>query len=51
MFNLESDFPVEYHVVCDFFRNKDGTLCYRPQKSIDISIEQFEKLFGTNSKE
>jgi Reverse transcriptase (RNA-dependent DNA polymerase) len=43
--------PVEYHLGCNYFRDKDGTLCFGPCKYIDKLIEQFETVFGTKPKE
>jgi Reverse transcriptase (RNA-dependent DNA polymerase) len=31
-FKLKSDGQLTYHLGCDYFREKDGTLCYGPKK-------------------
>jgi hypothetical protein len=42
--------PLTYHLGCDYFRDKDGTLCYGPQKYIAKIMEQFENMFGCKPK-
>ena len=31
-FKLKGTGPIKYHLGCDFFRDKDGTLCFSPKK-------------------
>jgi hypothetical protein len=38
--------PLTYHLGRDYFRDKDGTLCYGPRKYISKMIGQFENIFG-----
>ena len=33
-FKLKGTGPIEFHLGCDFFRDKDGNLCYAPRKYI-----------------
>ena len=50
-FKLKGVGPLEFHLGCDYFRDKDGTLCFGPRKYIDKMIEQYELLFGSKPKE
>jgi hypothetical protein len=38
MFTLKGTGSIRYHLVCDFFREDDGYLCYAPKKYIDFLI-------------
>jgi Reverse transcriptase (RNA-dependent DNA polymerase) len=50
-FKLKGVGPLTYHLGCDYFRNKDGTLCYGPRKYIGKIMDQFESIFGSKQKE
>jgi hypothetical protein len=50
-FKLKSVGPLTYHLGCDYFRDKDGTLCYGPRKYIVKIMDQFENMFGCKPKE
>jgi hypothetical protein len=50
-FTVKGTGPVDYHLGCDFFRDKDGTLCYAPRKYIEKLLFTYEKLFGTKPKQ
>jgi Reverse transcriptase (RNA-dependent DNA polymerase) len=50
-FKLKDVGPLTYHLGCDYFRDKHGTLCYGPRKYIAKIIEQFENMFGCKPKE
>src|SRR5687767_13570290 len=41
---------IKFHLGCDFFRDKDGTLCMAPHKYIDKIISNYECLFGCKPK-
>ena len=43
-FKLKGTGPITYHLGCDFFREKDGTLCMAPNRYID-------KMIGTSELE
>jgi hypothetical protein len=43
--------PLTYHLGCDYFRDKDGILCYGPIKYIGKSMDQYENMFGSKPKE
>jgi hypothetical protein len=45
-FKLKGAGPLTYHLVCDYFRDKDGTLCYGLCKYIAKILDQFENMFG-----
>jgi Reverse transcriptase (RNA-dependent DNA polymerase) len=45
-FKLKGVGPLTYHLGCDYFRDKDGTLCYGPRKYIAKILDQLENIFG-----
>ena len=45
-FKLKGTGPIEFHLGCDYFRDKDGNLCYAPRKYIEKCIANYERLFG-----
>ena len=47
---IKSDEPLKIHLGCDFFRDRDGTLCSGPKKYIDKMIENYEKMFEEKPK-
>ena len=49
-FKLKGTGPITYHLGCDFFREKDGTLCMAPNKYIDKMIGTYERMFGSKPK-
>ena len=50
-FKLKGVGPLSYHLGCDYFQDKDGTLCFGPRKYISKMQEQFEVMFGCKAKE
>jgi hypothetical protein len=40
-----------YHLGCDYFCDRDGTLCYGPWNYIGEIMDQFEHILGYNPKE
>ena len=50
-FKLKGVGPLVYHLGCDYFRDKDGTLCYGPRKHISKMISDFEMMFGCKPRE
>jgi Reverse transcriptase (RNA-dependent DNA polymerase) len=48
---LKSVGQLTYHLGCDYFREKDGTLCYGPKKYIGKIVDQYEKMFGSKTRE
>jgi Reverse transcriptase (RNA-dependent DNA polymerase) len=51
-FKLKGVGPLTYHLGCDYFCDKDGTLCcYGPCKYIVKILDQFENMFGCKPKE
>jgi Reverse transcriptase (RNA-dependent DNA polymerase) len=34
-YKIKGDGPLTYHLGCDYYRDKDGTLAYQPKKYID----------------
>ena len=50
-FKLKGVGPLTYHLGCDYFREKDGTLCFGPRKYIAKIIGQFEIMFGSKPRE
>ena len=49
-FKLAGTGPLNYHLGCDFYRDKDGVLCMSPQKYIDKMIKNYELMFGTKPR-
>ena len=47
---LKSTGPISYHLGCDFFRDKDGTLCMSPRKYIDRAADTYFRMFGERPK-
>ena len=45
-FKLKGTGPISYHLGCDFFRDKEGVLCFAPRKYIEKMINIFETTFG-----
>jgi hypothetical protein len=39
-FKLKNVDPLTYHLGCDYFRDKDGTLCSGPRKYMDKIMDQ-----------
>jgi Reverse transcriptase (RNA-dependent DNA polymerase) len=50
-FKLKGVDPLTYHLGCDYFRDKDGTLCYGTRKSFSKMIGQFKNMFGCKPRE
>jgi hypothetical protein len=50
-FKLKGVGSLTYHLGCDYFQDKDGTLCYGPWKYIGKMMDQFENIFGCKPKE
>lgn len=46
-FKLKGSGPISYHLGCDFFRNKEGTLCFAPRKYIAKMQDSYHRMFGT----
>jgi hypothetical protein len=42
--------PTTFHLGCDFFRDKNGHLCYAPIKYIEKMTENFKRIFGHTPK-
>ena len=50
-YKLKGTGPIVFHLGCDYFRDKDGILCFAPRKYIDKMMEGYVKMFGTKPKE
>jgi hypothetical protein len=50
-FKLKGVGFLTYHLGCDYFQDKDGTLCYGPRKYIGKIMDQYENMFGSKPKE
>jgi len=46
-FKLKGAGPTEFHLGCDFFRDKEGVLCYAPNKYVEKILENCCRIFGT----
>jgi hypothetical protein len=42
--------PVTFHLGCDFFHDKDGTLCYAPRKYIEKMMDNYKQIFSKHPK-
>jgi hypothetical protein len=49
-FKLKGTGPVEFHLGCNYYRDKDGVLCTAPIKYIDRMVDTYRGLFGENPK-
>jgi hypothetical protein len=49
-FKLKGTGPMTFHLGCDYFRDKDGTLCAGPRTYVDRMIAQYVSLFGCKPK-
>jgi hypothetical protein len=50
-FKLKSVGQLTYHLGCNYFREKDGKLCYGPKKYVGKIVNQYEKMFGSKPRE
>ena len=50
-FKLKGTGPISFHLGCDYWRDKNGVLCYAPRKYIEKCMDTFRRLFGTNPKQ
>jgi Reverse transcriptase (RNA-dependent DNA polymerase) len=50
-FKLKGVGPLTYHLGCDYFHDKNGTLCYGPREYIAKILDQFENMFRCKPKE
>ena len=46
-FKLKGTGPISFHLGCDFFRDRHGTMCMAPRKYIDKMTDTYERLFGS----
>ena len=49
-FKLKGSGPLEFHLGCDFYRDKHGVLCMHPRKYIDRMVENYKRIFGEKPK-
>ena len=49
-FKLKGTGPISHHLGCDFFRDKEGNLCFAPKKYIERMLDNYKRIFGTNPK-
>jgi len=42
--------PTEFHLGCDFHRDKQGVLCHAPKKYIEKILENYRRIYGTLPK-
>ena len=50
-FKLKGTGPIQFHLGCDYFRDKDGVLCFAPKKYIEKMIDTYKRLFGNKPKD
>ena len=44
-FNLKGTGNITFHLGCDYFRDKDGVLCYSPIKYIEKMMDNYKRIF------
>ena len=49
-FKLKGTGPIKYHLGCDYFRDKDGVLCFAPKKYIERMLDTYQRIFGDKPK-
>jgi hypothetical protein len=49
-FKLKGSGPINFHLGCDFNRDKDGTLCMAPEQYIERMVSQYERMFGSKPR-
>ncbi len=49
-FKLKGTGAIEFHLGCDFFRDKDGNLCYAPQRYVEKMLQNYRRIYGENPK-
>ena len=50
-FKLKGTGEISFHLGCDYFRDKDGVLCYAPRKYIEKCLSNYERLFGNKPRQ
>jgi hypothetical protein len=45
-FSLKGTGSVAYHLGCDYFQDKHGTLCVGPKKYTEKMVGEYKRLFG-----
>ena len=45
-FKLKGTGPTEFHLGCDFYRDKNGILCYAPKKYIEKILDNYRRIYG-----
>ena len=50
-YKLKDTGLISYHLGCDYFTDKDGTLTYAPRKNIGKLIDDFVIMFGHKPKQ
>jgi len=46
-FKLNGTGPTKFHLGCDFYRDKQGVLCYAPKKYIEKILDNYRRIYGT----
>ena len=50
LFKLKGTGPISFHLGCDFFCDKNNTLCIGPKSYIECMAMQYELMFGKKPK-
>ena len=50
-FKLKGTGPIAFHLGCDYYRDKNGILCFAPRKYIEKMVSTYETMFGTKPKQ
>jgi len=46
-FKLKGTGPTKFRLGCDFYRDKQGILCYAPKKCIEKILDNYRRVYGT----
>jgi hypothetical protein len=50
-FKLKGTGELSFHLVCDFYRDEDSTLCMAPTKYIERMSDNYMQVFGEKPKQ
>jgi len=49
-FKLKGTGPINFHLGCDYFRDKHGVLCFAPKKYVEKMVDTYTRIFGQKPK-
>ena len=45
-FKLKGTEPIKFYLGCNYYRDKDGVLCYEPRQYIEKMLQNYERIYG-----